>query len=61
MKHYTELLKIGIPVPKTDLMFEPEKRWNGMENWGLFLFTTGLLTLYSVQFFIVSIFFLENC
>ena len=30
-------------------------------DWGLFLFTTGLLTLYSVQFFIVSIFFLENC
>ena len=38
MKHYTELLKIGIPVPKTDLMYEPQKRWNGMENWGLFLF-----------------------
>lgn len=30
-------------------------------DWGLFLITTGLLTLYSVQFFIVSIFFLENC
>ena len=30
-------------------------------DWGLFLITTGLLTLYSVQFIIVSIFFLENC
>ena len=30
-------------------------------DWGLFLITTGQLTLYSVQFFIVSIFFLENC
>ena len=25
-------------------------------DWGLFLITTGLLTLYSVQFFIVSFF-----
>ena len=27
-------------------------------DWGLFLITTGLLTLYSVQFFIVSTYFL---